>query len=225
MSHQGGKAGRCVFADCLTLNVLTVHRRTNGSSFCSLMWGSLVHHGNAQHIRLDLGMDLLHECPSLQNSSPFDISQQEWTTLISCWPISAENNRGYLGICIAQKEMGQHRAGWMPEAADSPWHLLWFPPALPSRVHGACDTMPRSMPLSLGSKVSLPWPAAWSLAGGPLGGEVQAKVMWCLYYGVAVLSLLRQANSQYYIFLGAVVSPILSRIHPYSGEGTNLQGL
>lgn len=223
MPHQGGKAGRRVFADCLTLNILASCTEVPMAAL-PVPW-SLVDHGNVQHIRLGLGMDLLHEHPSLHNSSPFDISQQECTTLTSCWPISAESGCGYLGIPIAQKEMGQHRAGWMSETADSPWHLLWCPLAPPSHVHGARDGMAHSVPLSLGSEVSLPRPAAWSLAGAPLGGEVQALIRWCLYYGIAILSLMRQENSHYYILLGEGLSPLLSPIYPYSSEGTNPQGL
>lgn len=59
MPHKGGKAGRRVFADCLTLNILASCTEVPMAGL-PVPW-SLVDHGNAQHIRLGLGMDLLHE--------------------------------------------------------------------------------------------------------------------------------------------------------------------
>lgn len=91
--YQGGKAERSDFADCLIFNRLALC--TDNQWQLTLPTYVRKCHGNAQHVRAGSQTDLVQKHPSLQNSSPFAISQQESTsTLISCWLITAMSSHG-----------------------------------------------------------------------------------------------------------------------------------
>lgn len=76
-------------------------------------------------------MDVPQEKPSLQNSSPFAISQQECTTtLISCWLIPAMTNHGNIQIPLLKRKWANTELAECPElqlalgTCSAPYQLL-----------------------------------------------------------------------------------------------------
>lgn len=115
---------------------------------------------------------------------------------------------------------------WM----NTPNHRQPLVPVLvPNSSSWPCARCPHGtahyLSFSLGSNMSLLRLAVCSLAGGPLGGEIQVLVRCDVSTTVRPPPACQDKQIVCCILLNAVLSPLLSHIYPYSGEGTNLQGL
>lgn len=226
MPHEGGKAGRRVFADHLTLNILTSCTEKPTAALPA-PWGRVLLYTMEMPSVSDLAwgwtssMDTLpckiphyltflsKSAPPLLAAGPFLLKAvvviQEYLLPKRNWA------RTELAECLRlQAALGpnsdSHRL--LPALCMVPV-MAWHNPCL-SHVVPKCPCRDRQR----GPLLVLPW-------------EVRSRVWYgdvCTMAPLSSLSLLRQANSHYYIVIGALLSPLLSHIYPYSGEGTNLQG-